>query len=140
MNETLQRASMAAACLTALAFTMGSDTVEAAGVTRTKDDCMSAWAILNAGDAGGREAVQGVVRWHPHWKSGAYEPGISQSFALSVFDRRFMGGQVTVAHCGHGATCNALAEAVYKAYPSSGNPVVFCVNDPPHIIDNPQGM
>ena len=137
--STWQRASIVAVCLATLVAT-SSGGVEAAGVTRTKDDCISAWAVLTSGDAGGREAVQNVVRWHPHWKSDGYQPMISQSFGLSVFERRFMGGQVTVAHCGHGATCNALAEAVYKAYPSSGSPVVFCTVEPPHIIDNPQGM
>ncbi len=140
MKTTWKVPTVAAAGVAALGLVVASAEVEAAGVTPTKDDCMSAWAILTSGDAAGREAVQNVIRWHPHWKSVGYEPGISQSFGLGVFDRRFMGGQVTVAHCGHGATCNALAEAVFKAYPSAGSPVVYCVVDPPHILDNPQGM
>ena len=125
-----------------------TDKSDAAGaVTTTKDDCMSAWAILMASHpmvhgafphVDYKEAIMGVVKWHPHWTVGGYEPGISQKFDLQTFDTRFHeGGTAYVAHCGHGATCNELAREVLKAYPELGSPVVYCVTDPPHILDNP---
>ena len=101
------------------------------GVTATKDDCMSAWAVLAPGDA--KPAVEGVVRWRTYWKSDSYERGVSQSFDLQIFGV-VGGGDAVVAHCGHGATCNELARAVNRAYPNLSNPVVFCTVDPPAML------
>jgi len=130
-----------AACAAATTFTVATPSTAGGSVTTAKDDCVTAWAILAPGDAASREAVQGVVRWHPHWKSDVYERGHSQSFQLQVFDLTFAkGGSATVAHCGHGATCNELAREVLKAYPNIGNPVVYCTMEAPHILENPQGI
>jgi hypothetical protein len=150
MNKLFSATVAAAACVMAVGLT-ASDASDAAGsVTTTKDDCMNAWATLMASHPSihgafphtdYKEAITNVIKNHPHWTLGGYEPGISQKFELVTFDTRFHeGGTAYVAHCGHGATCNALAEAVYKAYPSAGSPVVFCTVEPPHILDNPQGM
>ncbi len=137
-----------AAC--ALGLTSSDASTAASSVTTTKDDCMTAWATLMASHpmvhgafphVDYKETINAVVRNHPHWTTGSYEPGISQKFELLTFDTRFHeGGTAYVAHCGHGATCNELARAVLKQYPELGSPVVHCTNDPPHIYDNPAGF
>ena len=119
----------------------------AGSVTTTKDDCASAWAIIMASHPsvhGGfqhveyKEAILGVVKWHPHWTVGPYERIRSQHFELQTFDTRFHeGGTAYVAHCGHGATCNELSREVLKAYPEIPTPVVYCTVEPPHILENP---
>ena len=126
--------------LVAAATLTHADDSGAGTVTTTKDDCVTAWAILTTGDAIGQEAVKNVVRWHRHWSPDGYEPGVSQKFQLHSFDRAFGEGNATVAHCGHGATCNELARVVAKAYPNAGSPVVYCVIEPPHILENPQSL
>jgi hypothetical protein len=118
-----------------------SNEIDAGTVTTTKDDCATAWAILHTGDVAGQEQVKNVVRWHRHWSTEeGYLPGVSQKFQLHTFDRTFGGGSVTVAHCGHGATCNELAREVNKAYPNTGNPVVYCTIEAPHVLGNPQNI
>lgn len=134
----------------AMATTMVDNTTAAGSVTTTKDDCMTAWAILMASHptvhgafphVEYKEAILNVVKWHPHWTVGEYLPGESQKFDLQTFDTRFHeGGSAYVAHCGHGATCNELARVILKAYPELGSPVVYCVIEPPHILDNPQSF
>jgi len=131
-------ALVAAATLTSMTLSVAD--VTAAGVTPTKPDCISAWALLAPGSASGKEAVQSVVRWHRHWDASGYEPFRSQKFSLQVFDVVTSNRNVTVAHCGHGATCNALADAVLKAYPNVGQPVVYCTAEPPPLLANPQTM
>lgn len=126
-------------CIAASTLTVAEDS-DAGTVTTAKDDCMTAWAVLTPGSAEGQEMVKNVVRWRRHWSADGYEAGVSQKFQLHTFDRTFGGGNATVAHCGHGATCNELAREVAKAYPNAGNPVVYCVNEPPHILENPQSI
>jgi len=148
----MRRVWKAAAVVGALAVScMLTDNTSAAGsVTTTKDDCMTAWAILMSSHptvhaafphVDYKESILGVAKWRPHWKVGEYVAGSSQSFDLQTFDTRFHeGGTAYVAHCGHGATCNELAREVLKAYPELGSPVVYCTLEPPHILENPQGF
>lgn len=133
----MNRRSAVPICVAAMSITTSHEG-DAEGVLATKDDCMTAWAMLAPGDAAGQEMVKTVIRWHPHWNAGGYEPGVSQRFALHSFERQL--GPITVAHCGHGATCNALARAVAKAYPNVGNPMVVCMREPPPGLDNPQSL
>jgi hypothetical protein len=139
VNKLLTAAWMVAIGVAATTTTVARDSA-AGQVTPAKDDCTTAWAILASGDAPGQEAVKGVVNWRHDWKAGEYVAGQSQSFQLMTFDRTFGTGSVTVAHCGHGATCNELANAVLKAWPNVGNPVVYCTVDPPHVLQNPQSI
>jgi hypothetical protein len=141
------------ACVLAGAFAIPAmipnETVAAGQVTPTKDDCTTAWAILishHPSVHGGfphpdfLEAVQNVTKWHAHWNSGGYEPGVSQKFSLCNADLKFVeGGGAVVAHCGHGATCNELAREVLKAYPELGSPGVYCTIDPPVVLENVSG-
>jgi hypothetical protein len=139
VKKLLTAAAMVAMGAAATMTTVARDSA-AGQVTPTKEDCITAWAILASGDAPGQEAVKNVVNWNKHWKSGSYVAGESQSFQLMTFDRTFGSGSVTVAHCGHGGTCNELANAVLKAWPNMGNPVVYCTVDPPHVLQNPQSL
>jgi hypothetical protein len=67
--------------------------------------------------------------------------GQSQSFELLTFDTRFVeGGTAYVAHCGHGATCNGLGEAIVKRYPEAGTVYVHCMIEPPVVLENPQAF
>lgn len=150
MKSIIKSGIVVAACAAATTFTVTDSTTAANSVTPTKDDCNTAWAILMASHptvhgafphADYKEAINNVVRNNPHWTAGAYEGGISQKFDLQTFDTRFHeGGTAYVAHCGHGATCNALAAATLKNYPEAGSPVVYCTIEPPHVLDNPQSF
>lgn len=139
LKNILKTTGILSICIAATTMTLTEDS-DAGTVTTTKDDCVTAWAILTVGTAEGQEAVKNVVRWHRHWNAEGYEIGVSQKFQLHTFDRTFGGGNATVAHCGHGATCNELARVVAKAYPNAGNPVVYCTVEPPHILENPQSL
>jgi hypothetical protein len=141
----------------AVACMMVDNTTAAGSVTTTKDDCLTAWAILMSSHptvhaafphTEYKEAILNVVKWNPHWNSeigpnpgAGYFAGVSQKFDLQTFDTRFHeGGTAYVAHCGHGATCNELARTVLKAYPELGSPVVYCTIEPPPILENPQAF
>jgi len=113
-------------------------------VQKTADNCQNAHAVLMAGADGAHsrywEAIKGVITS----SNGVFqlvsddERGVSQKVSLRQYDTRFtQGGTAYVAHCGHGGTCNELAEAVLKHYPESGSPSVWC-GEVPHILDNPQ--
>lgn len=150
MKSIVTTALCVAACAAAATITV-TDRIDAANsVQPTKDDCVTAWAILMASDpkvhaafphADYKEAIGNVVKANPHWTAGAYEAGVSQKFDLQTFDTRYHeGGTAYVAHCGHGATCNALAAAVLKTFPEAGSPVVYCMVEPPTVLDNPQSF
>jgi hypothetical protein len=150
MKSIVTTALVLAASAAAATFTV-TDRIDAANaVTPTKDDCATAWAILMSSDpklstawpnADYKEAIGHVVAANPHWTAGAYEAGVSQKFDLQTFSTRYHeGGTSYVAHCGHGATCNALAAAVLKTYPEAGSPVVYCMVEPPTVLDNPQSF
>ena len=115
-------------------------TTSQAGVTRTKDDCKTAWAVLTANNAQGQEAVKEVVAEHPSWSADGYEPMVSQKFALMVFDVVGSDDSVIVAHCGHGATCNQLAEEVEKKHADLHDPVIVCTVDSPTPLENGRAM
>jgi hypothetical protein len=113
-------------------------------VQKTADNCVNAHAILMASSSGNHgtywEAIQGVIasRRGSWTVVSDYEPGVAQKISFRQYDTKFTtGGTAYVAHCGEGATCNLLAEAVLKRYPESGSPSVWC-GEVPHILDNPQ--
>ncbi|MEM9695054.1 MAG: hypothetical protein AAGA56_21105 [Myxococcota bacterium] len=136
------------ACLGMATFSY--DTTAAGSVAKTKDDCVTAWAILFSTHPtvhGGfqhpefKDAIMGVVNTRKHWTVGEYEPGIAQKFDLQTCDTTFVeGGTAYVAHCGSGATCNFVAEEVLKAYPELGSPSVHCTLEPPHILESCTGF
>ncbi len=150
MKSMIKSGVVIAACAAATTFTVTDSTDAANSVTHTKEDCTTAWAILMAShptiigafpDGDYKEAISNIVRNNPHWTAGTYEHGVSQKFDLQTFETHFHeGGTAYVAHCGHGATCNALAAATLKNYPESGSPVVYCTIEPPSILDNPQSF
>jgi hypothetical protein len=130
-----------------LAATLSSGLGAAGSVTTTADNCASAWAILLTSHPSihgsfphtdYKDAITGVVNNNRYWTVGEYERIIAQKFTLETYDTKFHeGGTAYVAHCGSGATCNALASEVLKAYPDLGSPVVYCHYEAPHILDNP---
>ncbi|MEM9691254.1 MAG: hypothetical protein AAGA56_01795 [Myxococcota bacterium] len=111
-----------------------------AAVQTTKPDCITAWALLAPGSDTGKEAVRSVVRNNPHWKADGYEPMKSQHFDLQVFPSENRPNGVIVAHCGHGATCNALATEVNKKFPNLTHPTVHCTQEPPQGLTGGEPM
>ncbi len=122
--------------------TAGEETTAAGGVTRAPDNCSNAHAVLMSSASGDHArhwaAIGGVMRAHPHWQVvPEYEPGVSQKASFRQYDAKFAQGVTAyVASCGHSATCNAIAEAVLKAYPAIPSPAVYC-GEIPHVLDNP---
>jgi hypothetical protein len=132
--------------LLALAATVGAvaHTSAANTVHKTADTCRNAHAILMASADGNHarywEAIGGTVKAPiGKWKVvDTYEPGIAQKVSFRQYDTKFhQGGTAYVAHCGHGGTCNEIAEEILKHYPEAGSPGVYC-GEIPHILDNPQ--
>lgn len=135
---------------TVLGFAMASmfalavmDVGAAGSVARTAENCNNAHAILMAAADGNHarywEAIQNAVKTQPGRFAivGDYEPGISRKVSFRQYDTRFTEGSTAyVAHCGHGATCNDLADFILKVYPEAGSPSVFC-GEVPHILENP---
>ncbi|MBI4953892.1 MAG: hypothetical protein HY908_17845 [Myxococcales bacterium] len=130
--------------LGAMAAAMGVvQSTDAAGkVTPAVDNCMNAHAVLAASKGGDSaviwQAIDGVMRVRPHWaKVSDYEPMVAQKISFRQYSVKWGEGITAyVAHCGHGGTCNQLAEAVLKAYPDIGSPVVYC-GQVPYFLDNP---
>ena len=130
--------------LGALAAVMAATQRSEAGgkVTPAPDNCMNAHAVLAASKGGDSaaiwQAIEGVVRTHPHWtKVAEYEPMVSQKVSFRQYSVKWGEGITAyVAHCGHGRTCNEVADAVLKAYPDIGSPVVYC-GQVPYFLDNP---
>lgn len=119
------------------------ETQAANSVQKTADTCMNAHAILAASASGNNDviwdAIGRAVKAQPYkWKVVAdYEPMIAQKVSFRQYETRFVeGGSAFVAHCGHGGTCNELADWILKNYPDLGSPAVYC-GDVPHILDNP---
>jgi hypothetical protein len=111
-----------------------------AAVTKTKEDCKTAWAVLGPANERGTSAVTEVVDEHPGWSADGYEPMVSQKFALMVFDVEGQDTAAIVAHCGHGATCNQLATEVEQKHADLHDPVVVCTVDPPAPLSNGRSM
>ena len=111
-----------------------------AAVTRTKDDCTTAWAVLGPGTQRGQDAVRQVVKEHPGWSDSGYEPMVSQKFQLMVFNVVGSQDTVVVAHCGHGATCNQLAEEMEAKHADLSDPVVVCTVDNPSPLENGKNL
>jgi hypothetical protein len=119
------------------------DVGAAGSVSRTAENCMNAHAILMASQDGNHsrywEAINTAVRSQVGRFEivGDYEPGISRKVSFRQYDTRFQqGGTAYVAHCGHGATCNDLADYILKVFPEVGSPGVYC-GEVPHILENP---
>ena len=138
----MKKALSAAALAATLFATAG--TGAANSVQRTVDNCMNAHAVLMVGSDGDHarywQAIYRVVRSPIKWWHvvGEYTPMVSQSCSIRQYDTRFyQGGTAYVAHCGHGLTCNDLAEEVLKNYPEVGSPRVYC-GEVPYLLVNPQ--
>jgi hypothetical protein len=128
----------------ALATTMVVDGGAANTVHKTSEICMNAHAILAASMDSDHsrfwEAIGRTAKSPPYeyLVVSDYEPGIAKKVSFRQYDLRFhQGGTAYVAHCGHGGTCNKLAEAFLQNYPEAGSPGVYC-GEVPHILDNPQ--
>ncbi|HHH29832.1 MAG TPA: hypothetical protein ENK57_16010 [Polyangiaceae bacterium] len=108
---------------------------EAGDVTQTKDNCITAWAILAPNTLQTRSSVKRIIDGNDRLSDEGYEAKVSEKFALMIFDLVDGRGEAIVAHCGHGGTCNFLAREVNRNYPTT-SPVVVCTHDPPNSIEN----
>jgi len=112
---------------------------EAGDVTQCKDNCTTAWAILAPNTLELRSSIKRTVDESKRLSDEGYEERVMTKLSLMVFDRVDGRGEVIVAHCGHGGTCNFLARQVNKNYPTI-SPVVVCTHDPPSPIENGRSM
>ena len=126
------------------AFALAAGATAANQVKEAADNCMNAHAVLMVSRPGNDaliwQLIGNVVKWN-QWDYRVvpdYEPMIAQKVSFRQYDVRFTPGGATayVAHCGHGGTCNKLAQAILKNYPDSGSPWVFC-GEVPYLLENP---
>ncbi len=71
--------------------------------------------------------------------TGPYKPGEVGSVTFKEYKvKGHENAKAYVAHCGHGGTCNMLAERLYRIYKGIGKPRVYCgKNAIPSVIHQP---
>lgn len=126
-------------------LTVSATVTSATPPQRAADTCANAHAILTASKSGQHElvwrAVARTVRSdRDKWEVvDDYEPMVVRRVSFRQYDTRYVeGGTAYVAHCGHGGTCNALADAFAKEMDGLlPVPEVYC-GVVPGVLDNPQ--
>jgi hypothetical protein len=113
-------------------------------LTQTQDSCKNAYAVLMASTSQNKAALWSEVRWIAHGDEDKWEvvdeyvPGVVKKLSLHEYDtKHHAGGIAYVAHCGHGGTCNSLAQAWFDKYPNRYSTKVYC-GSPPPAIQNPR--
>ena len=108
------------------------------------DSCSNAHLVLVASTSGKHDYIWGEVGKVVRAGKGKwivvddYEPGVVQKVSFRQYDVKDRdGAQAYVAHCGHGGTCNSLAQAFFKEHDNWYSPEVFC-GQVPSILQNPQ--
>jgi hypothetical protein len=132
--------------LAALALS-GLASAEGAGVTEANPTCSTATALLLTGDGNAEPerwaVIRKVVSAEPKWRIVAEAPvNRVEEVAFTRFDVRhtYKGGPTAAytVQCGHGGTCNEVAQAFRKENPAlSPAPVVIC-GDPSNVLVNPR--
>lgn len=90
------------------------------------------WIVgrLNWGRAAGEEQLKMVDSYEP----GVYGQAEFKEYRVKGHDN----AKAYVAHCGHGGTCNMIAERFYNLYKGIGVPQVICgANAMPPVAVNP---
>jgi hypothetical protein len=65
------------------------------------------------------------------------EAGVVHQVSFRQYDvKGVKGGHGYVAHCGHGGTCNIVADALFRLYKGIGTPRVYC-GKLPSVLINP---
>jgi hypothetical protein len=124
-------------CLGLVVLALGlfaGTTSDASDFKRAPDGCKNAHAILGWSNFEGEKHMEiwriaGFVMYsRPHWKVvDDHEPGVSQQASFRQYGVKGRDDATAyVANCGHGATCNAIAAAFFKAYRRVGKPRVYC--------------
>ena len=132
--------------LTLALLTVSASVTSATPPRRAAETCANAHAILTASKSGQHEliwrAIARTVRSDRYkWEVvDEYEPMVVRRVSLRQYDTRYdEGGTAYVAHCGHGGTCNALADAFAQANSLGVPPApeVYC-GVIPVVLDNPR--
>ena len=112
---------------------------------RAPATCRNAYAVLGW-------SLWGDKRRKEPWKTLGYvmhsksfwhivqdvKPGEAQKAAFYRYKvHGHKNGNAYVAHCGSGATCNAIAASFFRAYKHIGKPMVYC-GMAPNVIHSPQ--
>jgi hypothetical protein len=124
-----------------------SASAQGGGVTEANPTCSSATAVLLTGDGNDEAARWSMIRKAigtlPKLKLVGEAPRDRiEEVALVRFDvRHTYAGGPTAAYtvqCGHGGTCNEVAQAFRKEFPAmTPAPVVLC-GDVGHVLTNPR--
>lgn len=146
--KPLQPALAAATTLVLAAVALaGRASAERAGVTEANPTCSTATALLLTGDGSAESErwalIRKLVSAEPKWRVVAEAPvNRVEEVAFTRFDVRhtYKGGPTAAytVQCGHGGTCNEIAQAFRKEHPTlSPAPVVIC-GDPSNVLVNPR--
>ncbi len=125
-----------------VAAVAGDSQAQAGGrIKKTVEQCSNAYAILGwapGPDDKVWEKMGWVMYTRPHWKiAEQHERGVVQQASFRQYGVKGAPGAVAfVAHCGHGGTCNAIAESFFKWYGRVGVPAVYC-GPLPRLLENP---
>jgi hypothetical protein len=153
-------------CSLVLVAPPAASPVDAADPQRAPDGCRSAHAILGwSSFAQGKDEsdadfetrknmpwtkmswVVGRLNWQSICRDakpqlevvGQHEPGKIQQASFQQYSVKGKEGALAyVAHCGHGGTCNMLAERFHRLYKGIGSPLVICGdNAVPPVLESP---
>lgn len=134
---------IAIALLSATLFSFSSNVIADFKVTEADATCRNAHAVLVASRSGKHNyiwrEINKVARSNrDKWQVvSEYEPGVVKRLSLRQYEvRGKAGASAYVVHCGHGGTCNTLAQAFFKEHPDWYSPEVFC-GPVPSLLQSP---
>lgn len=112
-------------------LTTGSPSYGGGVIKTTVPHCSNAYAILGWSERAD-EKVWDKVGWtmytRPHLEiTSDVQKGVVQKATFRQYGVRGHDTAVAyVVHCGHGGTCNQIAEAYFRRYKRHGIPAVYC--------------
>ncbi len=111
-------------------------------VKEAADTCANAHAVLVASRSGKHDYIWREIRSVVREGNGKwlvvddYEPMVVQKISLRQYELKYHGDAAAyVVHCGHGGTCNSLAQAFFKKHDDWYSPEVFCGAIPEALIN-----
>jgi hypothetical protein len=137
-------APLAAAVLTAATLlTIASSGSADFKVTEAPETCSNAHALLVASESGKhrfvwREIGRVATSSRDNWEVvDDYQPGVMRKISFRQYQVNGNANKTAyVVHCGHGGTCNKLAQAFFKVHSDWYSPTVFC-GEVPSMLHSP---
>ncbi len=124
---------LAFALISSALMTLSSTGIADFKVTEADPTCRNAHALLVASRSDKHSYIWREISKVAHsdrdkWKVvDDYQPGVVKRLSLRQYQvSGNAGASAYVVHCGHGGTCNSLAQAYFKEHPDWYSPEVFC--------------